>query len=62
MASEKPLTDADYAYLRFVEFGALPPRVLPDEYVELIETDSPHDRPDSAPSPQQSQALYPSGG
>ena len=62
MAEEKPLTDADYAYLRYVEFGSLPPRVRPDEYVSLVETDSPHARPDAAPSEAQSRALYPSAG
>ena len=38
--AEQPLNDTDYAYLRYVEFGELPPRVRPDEYVELIEADN----------------------
>ena len=35
---EEPLPDADFAYLRFVEFGELPARVRPEDYVELVET------------------------
>ncbi|GIF76774.1 hypothetical protein Asi02nite_62920 [Asanoa siamensis] len=32
-------TDEEAAFLRHVRFGELPPRVLPDELVELHETD-----------------------
>jgi hypothetical protein len=59
--AEQPLNDADYAYLRYVEFGELPARVRPDEYVELVETDNRGGRPDSALSESQKDALYPGG-
>jgi hypothetical protein len=58
--SEQPFSDADYAYLRFVEFGELPPRVRPEDYVELVETESRRGRPEPAASEAQTQALYPS--
>lgn len=54
--TEQSLSDADYAYLRFVEFGELPPRVRPEEYVEMVETDR---RPESEVDEAQSRALYP---
>lgn len=38
--AEEPLNDEDFAYLRFVEFGELPPRVKPEEYVELVDHDA----------------------
>lgn len=39
-------TDAELAFLRHVRFGELPPRVLPEEYVELAETDPPRVKPE----------------
>jgi hypothetical protein len=56
---EQSLSDAELAYLRFVEFGELPPRVKPQDYVELIETDSRRDRPETAASLALNQALQP---
>jgi hypothetical protein len=32
-------TDEEWAFLRYVRFGELPPRVRPDELVELQETE-----------------------
>jgi len=61
LMAEQPLTEAESAFLRHVEFGALPPRVKPDEYVELIESDNKRDRPESAVSDSQRVALYPGG-
>jgi hypothetical protein len=40
-------SDEEAAFLRHVRFGELPPRVLPEDLVELHETDSPPDRPDN---------------
>jgi hypothetical protein len=41
--------DEEAAFLRHARFGELPPRVLPDDLVELHETDPPPDRPDNHP-------------
>ncbi|MEV0811324.1 hypothetical protein [Micromonospora sp. NPDC050200] len=38
--------DEEYAFLRHVRFGELPPPVRPDERVELTETDPRRDRPE----------------
>ena len=38
-------TDDDYAFLRFARFGELPPRVRPDERVELTESGHPGEPP-----------------
>ncbi|WP_073486861.1 hypothetical protein [Streptoalloteichus hindustanus] len=35
------LTDTEAAFWRFVRFGELPPRVLPYETVETVETEQP---------------------
>ncbi|MFI5834062.1 hypothetical protein ACIA5A_10340 [Micromonospora sp. NPDC051300] len=39
-------TDDEYAFLRHVRFGELPPRVSPEERSESTETDTRPDRPD----------------
>jgi hypothetical protein len=57
--ADQPFSEADYAYLRYVEFGELPPRVRPEDYVELIETESRRDRPEPAGSQAESQATQP---
>ncbi|MGQ0840191.1 hypothetical protein [Actinokineospora sp.] len=41
-------TDEEFAFLRFVRFGELPPRVLPADLVELKETDPAPDYPNLA--------------
>lgn len=41
--SAERFTDEELAFLRFVRFGQLPARVLPDELLELA---SAHPRPD----------------
>ena len=56
---EQPLSDADFAYLRFVEFGELPPRVRPQDYVELVETEPKRDRPEPAGSLALNRATQP---
>jgi hypothetical protein len=38
-------TDEEAAFLRHVRFGELPPRVRPEERVEVTETDDPRDVP-----------------
>ncbi|WP_198943351.1 hypothetical protein [Actinokineospora bangkokensis] len=42
------LTDEDFAFLRFTDFGQLPPRVLPHELVALRETEHAPDYADLA--------------
>jgi hypothetical protein len=42
-------SDEEIAFLRHVRFGELPPRVRPDEQVELVETDPRRDEPDGLP-------------
>ena len=44
------------------DFRKLPPRVLPDDHVELVETRQSEGRPYSAPSEAQQRALYEAGG
>ena len=41
-------TDEEYAFLRHVRFGELPPAVRPEERVALTETEPRRDRPDPA--------------
>ncbi len=41
-------TDEELAFLRHVRFGEVPPRVEPEDYVELQETD-----PQRTPQPDQ---------
>lgn len=38
---EERFTDEEMAFLRFARFGELPPRVLPSEWVETLETEQP---------------------
>jgi hypothetical protein len=59
--TEGPLRDADFAYFRFVVFGELPARIKPDEYVEMVETDTKPGRPESAVSEAQYDALHSCG-
>ena len=42
-------TDEEYACLRYVRFGELPPRVAPADLVELAETDPPPPEPHELP-------------
>ena len=49
--AEQPFTDDEYAFLRHVRFGELPPAVRPDERVELTETDPGRDRPEESEDP-----------
>jgi len=53
--------DADLAHQRFVEFGELPPRIRPEEYVETVKTGVPPGRPAPAGSEAQNQALQTGG-
>jgi hypothetical protein len=41
--STSAFTDEELAFLRHVRFGELPPRVKPEEMVELVETDPARD-------------------
>jgi hypothetical protein len=43
--TDEGFTDEEAAFWRHVRFGQLPPRVRPDEYVELRETEEPPIRP-----------------
>jgi hypothetical protein len=42
-------SDEEAAFLRLARFGELPPRVRPDERVELRETEPRSDWPDNYP-------------
>lgn len=53
-------TDEEYAFLRHVRFGELPPRVSPEERAESTETDTRPDRPD--PSGGESEWHLRAGG
>jgi hypothetical protein len=44
----QPFTDEEYAFLRHVRFGELPPRVAPDELLEVVETDTDDELPHQA--------------
>jgi hypothetical protein len=46
-------TDAEYAFLRHVRFGELPPAVRPEERVELTETEARRDRPEPTGGPEE---------
>ncbi|MEV1333991.1 hypothetical protein AB0J20_30960 [Micromonospora costi] len=46
---EPRFTDDEYAFLRHVRFGELPPAVRPEERVELTETDPGRGRPVEEP-------------
>jgi hypothetical protein len=39
-------SDEEMAFLRYARFGQLPPRVQPEERVELVETDPRRDAPE----------------
>jgi len=43
-------TDEDSAFLRHARFGELPPRVLPEELTELVESEGRRDGPDPVPA------------
>ncbi|WBB68660.1 hypothetical protein [Micromonospora sp. WMMD812] len=47
--SEPSFTDDEYAFLRHVRFGELPPAVRPEERVALTETDPGRARPVDEP-------------
>ncbi|MDG4810180.1 hypothetical protein O7634_25795 [Micromonospora sp. WMMD1120] len=49
--TEQPFTDDEYAFLRHVRFGELPPPVRPDELVALTETDPGRNRSEVAEDP-----------
>lgn len=53
MTERESFTDEEYAFLRHVRFGELPPRVRPEDRVELTETESRRDRPDTAGGPEE---------
>ncbi|MCW3844117.1 hypothetical protein ONA70_28905 [Micromonospora yasonensis] len=46
-------TDDEYAFLRHVRFGELPPAVRPEDRVALTETDPRRDRPEPAGEPEE---------
>jgi hypothetical protein len=49
-------SDEELAFLRHVHFGELPPRVSPEDRVELTETEPRRDVPEPEPTP-----WYPAG-
>ncbi|BFU48089.1 hypothetical protein [Krasilnikovia sp. MM14-A1004] len=44
--SHEDFSEQEMAFLRHAEFGELPPRVRPEELVELTETETQQERPD----------------
>jgi len=46
---EVPFTDEEAEFWRHVRFGELPERVLPEDRVELTETDARRDIPEPTP-------------
>jgi hypothetical protein len=56
MAAEM-FTDAELAFLRHARFGELPSRVLPEDRVELAETDPPRAPIDLGLDPDQQKAI-----
>ncbi|GAB1643776.1 hypothetical protein [Krasilnikovia sp. MM14-A1259] len=45
-APDEEFSDQEMAFLRHAQFGELPPRVRPDQQVELTETDAPPAAPE----------------
>ncbi|MFC7530623.1 hypothetical protein [Actinoplanes sp. GCM10030250] len=62
MSEEEDLETAGVERQRSANFGTLPPRVLPDDHVGLVETRRGESRPYSAPSEAQQRAIYETGG
>ncbi|GAA2616315.1 hypothetical protein [Paractinoplanes durhamensis] len=58
---KKELGDLDSARDRAIRFGKLPARIHPDNAVETVATTAPGERPTSACSEAQSQALLAGG-
>jgi hypothetical protein len=46
---QERFSDEELAFLRHVRFGELPPRIPPDQRIELIETESRRTLPEPAP-------------
>jgi hypothetical protein len=44
-------TDEEFAFLRHARFGELPPRIKPEDMVELVETDRRRDVPETLGDP-----------
>ncbi len=55
-------TDDEAAFLRHARFGELPPRVRPEDRVELTETDDRRDIPDHIGDPEAFKHLRLGGG
>jgi hypothetical protein len=55
MEDEEPIqfTDEEVAFLRHARFGELPARVLPEDRVELTETDGRRDIPEHLGDPHE---------
>ncbi|MFF5175729.1 hypothetical protein ACFY3U_24310 [Micromonospora sp. NPDC000089] len=49
----EPFSDEEYAFLRHVRFGELPPPVRPEDRTELTETEPRRDRPEPAGGPDE---------
>jgi hypothetical protein len=55
-------TDEEFAFLRHARFGELPPRVGPEDMVELVETDARRDVPETLGDPDVWRSLRIGGG
>ncbi|BCJ40547.1 hypothetical protein GCM10010168_81190 [Actinoplanes ianthinogenes] len=61
MEPDELMTDSDAEQERIARFRALPPRVRPDEMVELAETRSAQGRPASALTEDEQTVRYAAG-
>ncbi|BCY12628.1 hypothetical protein [Actinoplanes sp. L3-i22] len=61
MGDELRMTDEEAELSRVERFGHLPPRVRPDEMVELAETRSAQGRPSSALNEDEQVLRYAAG-
>jgi hypothetical protein len=63
LADEKRIrfTDEEYAFLRHVRFGELPPRVKPEDMVALVETEARRDIPETLGDPDAWRGLRAAG-
>jgi hypothetical protein len=60
MADER-FTDTELNFLRHARFGEMPPRIRPEDRVELEETEAPRTWLDIGPSREQQQATHAGG-
>jgi hypothetical protein len=57
MTSAERFTDEDLAHLRQLRFGTAPEPVRPEDYVQMVETESPSLFPDGVPDIERPPAI-----